>query len=240
MGHDDHRHAPVGELAHDVEDLADELRVERGGRLVEEHELGLHRQGPRDRDPLLLTAGELPGVGGALVLEPDAVEQVERLGLHLGLLAPLDPDGALHDVLQRCHVREEVEPLEDHADLTALSGDLLVLETEELRPALRLLLLVASELAVDPDAPGLDVLELVDAPQEGRLARAGGAEQADDLTLGDVDVDALEHLVAAERLVDVDRVHERHGRHQAPFPSALMPSSLAFFAWASGDFGSAP
>src|SRR3954467_3301909 len=41
VGHDDHRHAVVGQPAHDVEHLADELRVERAGRLVEEHQLRL-------------------------------------------------------------------------------------------------------------------------------------------------------------------------------------------------------
>ena len=66
----------LGEPAHDVEDLADELGVERARRLVEEHELGLHGEGARDRDALLLAAGELRGVGVRLVGEPDAVEQL--------------------------------------------------------------------------------------------------------------------------------------------------------------------
>ena len=47
------------EVAHDDEHLADELRVERRGDLVEEHHVRLHHQRPRDRDPLLLAAREL-------------------------------------------------------------------------------------------------------------------------------------------------------------------------------------
>ena len=56
---DDHRHPRLGELAHDAEHLADELRVERRGRLVEEHHLGVEAERARDRDPLLLPAREL-------------------------------------------------------------------------------------------------------------------------------------------------------------------------------------
>src|SRR5437763_3471757 len=55
---DDHRHARVRELADEIQDLADELRVERARDLVEQHQLRAHREGARDRDPLLLAAGE--------------------------------------------------------------------------------------------------------------------------------------------------------------------------------------
>ncbi len=51
-----------GEVDHHVEDLLDHLRVQRRGRLVEEHHLGLHREGAGDGDALLLAAGELGGV----------------------------------------------------------------------------------------------------------------------------------------------------------------------------------
>ena len=68
-----------GELLHHVEHLADQLRVERRGGLVEEHELRLHGQGAGDGDALLLPAGELRRVGVQLVVEADPREQ--RLGL---------------------------------------------------------------------------------------------------------------------------------------------------------------
>ena len=50
-----------GQVGHDGEHLGGHPRVERAGRLVEEDRLRLHRQGPGDRDPLLLAAGELRG-----------------------------------------------------------------------------------------------------------------------------------------------------------------------------------
>ena len=70
---------PRGELADHVEHLRDELRVERARDLVEQQQLGLHRERPHDRDALLLAAGEPVGVLVALVGEAEALEQRGRL-----------------------------------------------------------------------------------------------------------------------------------------------------------------
>src|SRR6266545_5794503 len=59
VGDHHHGHALAGEALHDAQHLPDQLRVEGGGRLVEEHELGVHGQGAGDRHPLLLAAREL-------------------------------------------------------------------------------------------------------------------------------------------------------------------------------------
>ena len=63
--------------ADDPEHFADQLGVERRGDLVEEHDPRPHRQGPRDRHPLLLPAGELARVGVRLVRESDEREQLQ-------------------------------------------------------------------------------------------------------------------------------------------------------------------
>ena len=72
-----------GEVLHHGEDLPDQLGVERGGRLVEEHDLGLHGQGARDGDPLLLAAGELDRVLVPLFGDADLLQKAhpELLGL---------------------------------------------------------------------------------------------------------------------------------------------------------------
>ena len=70
---DDHRDAVAGEVGDDLQHLADHLGVERGGRLIEEQHIGLHRQRPHDGDTLLLPAGELGGIGVRLVLKPHAL-----------------------------------------------------------------------------------------------------------------------------------------------------------------------
>ncbi len=70
---DDHRDAVAGEVGDDLQHLPDHLGVERGGRLIEEQHIGLHRQRPHDGDTLLLPAGELGGIGVHLVLKPHAL-----------------------------------------------------------------------------------------------------------------------------------------------------------------------
>ena len=197
---------PLGEVAHDLEHLADQLGVERARRLVEEHQLGVHRQGPGDGDALLLATGELGGVGRRLVAQARPARAARgRARRGLLLLDALDLHRRLDDVLEHRHVREEVEPLEAHADVAALGGDPLVGEAVQRAAAV----LVAHQVAVDPDPAAVDGLELVDAAQERRLARPGGAEQHDDLAAAHVHVDALEHLGAVEGLGDVDGVDER-------------------------------
>src|SRR4029078_12683844 len=44
VGDDQHGHALAGEVDHGVEHFLDHFRVERRGRLVEQHHLGVHRQ----------------------------------------------------------------------------------------------------------------------------------------------------------------------------------------------------
>ena len=69
VGDDDHGHAVIGELAHHAEHVADQLGIERRGRLVEQDRLRLHRERARDRDALLLAAGELRRMRVGLVGE---------------------------------------------------------------------------------------------------------------------------------------------------------------------------
>ncbi len=123
VGDADHRHAVARELLHHVEHVADRLGVERARRLVEQHQRRVHGERARDRDALLLAAGELAGIRVALVGEADACEQA--LGVGDGLV-PRDAAHAhrrLDDVVEHRQVRPEVEALEDEADLDALPGD---------------------------------------------------------------------------------------------------------------------
>ena len=58
----DHQHGQVvlfGQLADDVEHLADQFRIERRGRLVEQHDPRPHGERAGDADALLLAAGKL-------------------------------------------------------------------------------------------------------------------------------------------------------------------------------------
>src|SRR5207237_9222415 len=67
-------------------------RVERGERLIEQKDLGLGHQGARERDALLLPAGELRRKALGVALHVDQLEQFERgrAPLELGDAAHLE------------------------------------------------------------------------------------------------------------------------------------------------------
>ena len=65
-----------GQASHHGEHLADQLRIERRGRLVEEHHLGVHGKSTGDRDALLLPAGELNRVLVGLFGKPHQLEEL--------------------------------------------------------------------------------------------------------------------------------------------------------------------
>ncbi len=86
-------------------------------------------------------------------------------------------------------MREEVELLEDHADPAPYGVDV------DVR--------VGEFGAADEDLALAGFLQQVHTAQQRRLAGAGRADDADDLALADLQVDALEDLVVAEGLVQV-------------------------------------
>src|SRR4051794_21953073 len=83
-------------------------------------------------------------------------------------------------------------------------------------------LAVADELAVDPEATGVDALQVVDAAQEGRLARARRAEHAHHLARADLERHPAKHLESTEALV-----HALGPEHRVAHPAApdMPPSS---------------
>ena len=82
----------------------------------------------------------------------------------------------------------------DAVDVDALGGDL---------------------LALDDDPPGVDRLEQVDAAQQRRLAGPGRADEADDLVLGDVEVDAAQDLERRRTTCGAPRSRSAVGGHRA-------------------------
>ena len=101
-----------------------------------------------------------------------------------------------------------IEALEDHADPGALPSALLVGQGVQLDVAVGTLDLAhAHELAIDPYPAGVDGLQLVDAAQQGGLARAGGAHEHRHRAGRDGEVDALEDVQLAEELVEAAYAH---------------------------------
>ncbi len=149
MRDDDHRHPFLGKLAHHLQHLADQFRVKGGCRFVEEHQLGIHRQRARNGDTLLLAAREACGIGVGFLRQAHLLQQ--RMGARLSLLAwhTLHLHRRLGDILQRRQMREKIEPLEDHANLSAAARDITLAIRDQL--AIRRLA-IANELAIDIDA----------------------------------------------------------------------------------------
>ena len=116
VGDDHHRHAQTGELAHHGQHVADELGIECRGGLVEEHHLGVHAQGPRDRHALLLPTGHLAGIVGGVAEQPDALERQRGLFLGIASLHPTHRAQWQRNVLERRDVTEQVELLADQPD----------------------------------------------------------------------------------------------------------------------------
>ena len=196
VGHEQHRHAVLRQLLHDQQHLAGQLGVERRGHLVEEHDLGPHRQRPGDRDTLLLAARELRGEGVELVLEADAPQHFTReLTGFLGRLL-LHHAWRQGDVLADGQMRKQVEALEDDADL--------------LPELAQVGFGIVDPHPIDADGSGLDRFQPVDAAQQRALARARAPDDRHDLALGDVQRDILEHGHCAVTLVDPLDFNERH------------------------------
>ena len=99
------------------------------------------------------------------------------------------------DVLGDRHVRVERVGLEDHRHVAVLRQH------------------VGDVALADQHAAGGDGFEAGDHAQRRGLAAAGGAEQHEELAVGDGEVEALDHLDGAEGLADVG---ERHLHRVSP------------------------
>src|SRR5216684_526299 len=190
-----HCHAVVSELAHHGKHLADQFRIERGSRLVEQDRLGLHRQRTGDRDALLLAARKLRRKAFSLFGETHLRQQRATAFERLGTRFALHVDRSLDDVLQRRAVRKQIETLEHHRNLGSDRNNRRCLVIDP-RP-------------LHADVAGVVTFQAVDAAQDGRLAGTRRADDADHLALFDRGGDALEHLDRTEALVDVVKLNHR-------------------------------
>src|SRR5205823_3599695 len=116
----------------------------------------------------------------------------------------------------------QVEVLEHHPDLRPLARNLALVQLVQLVTGLA----VADQLAVDRQAPGIDLLEVVDAAQESGLAGTGRAEHAHHLAAAHAKRDSLQDLQAAEALVDAFGEDHRLA-HRLSFHAGSPASALA-------------
>src|SRR5947209_12677893 len=135
--------------------------VERGERLVEQEQTRVAGERARERDALRLAAGDGARAASGRVPDAEAFEQRQR---PRAPPAPRQVCDRELDVLQRRHVREEREVLEDVAHAAAAHGHVNAARRVEERLAVN-----GYKSRVGPDESG-------DGFQRLRLAGAGRAE----------------------------------------------------------------
>ena len=160
---------PLAEVDEQVEHLRLDRHVERGDRLVQHDELRFEHQGPRDRDPLPLSAGELVGIA------------LERRGGHARAVEGLFD--AMEAVGRVAHAMDDEPFLEDpphgHA---GIEGAVRILEHDLHPPAERPQRSVAERadiMAGDDDPPAGRLDQAEDAATDGRLPAAALADEAE-------------------------------------------------------------
>ena len=190
-----------GERSHGFEHLLDHLGIERGSRLVEQHDFRIHAERARDRDSLLLAAGKLAGIFLRLLGNLDPREQRHRKLFGVALRHLANPDRRQRAILENRQVRKKVEALKHHADFAAHLIDAL-----DVRRQLH---------AVDDDRPALMLLKPIDAANERRLARSGGAANDDALAAPHREIDIAQGVKGAVPFVNADELDRWRRRSHA-------------------------
>src|SRR6266508_1920831 len=151
----DEDHGQAGGLPELLELVVEQVagdRVQRTERLVHEQHVGLLGQGAGERDPLAHAAGQLVGALGGELGQPD-------LGQQPGCcLVPLGP-GHAPQPQRQLHVADGGQPGEQGRLLEQQRGG----------------------EAAGADRPDRGVVQPGDQVEQGALAAAGGADQADEL-----------------------------------------------------------
>ena len=184
--HDDDRLSVAVQLIEQRENLDARLRIEIARRLVGQQDRRIRDQRTRDRHALPLPARKLVGQVVSALRQTDPLQHALGLGLALPE-AQATIDQRLHDVLERRCARQQVEALEDEADLLIADvGELVFVEP------------VHVALIEHVTSTGRRI-ETADDVHQRRLARARRADEHDLLVVIDREikcVDGLDELLA--------------------------------------------
>jgi hypothetical protein len=193
-----------GEAADDLPHGATAARVQAGGRLVEVDDAGVADQRHREVEP----APHATGVGGGRLLgRVDQVEPFEQFGGAPPAFGPAE-------MVQVRHEDEVLLTGEELVDGGVLAGDA---DRGAYRVGVtgQVMARDAYLAAVGADERGQDL-------HHGGLARAVGAEQREDRSLGDLQIDAVEHDLVAVRLAQPGRHDRWGGGHVPSFPGSFV------------------
>ena len=227
MCYHDHGHAFLSQLFHQVQNLADHLRIQRGCGLIEEDHIRVHGKGPDDRHPLFLPAGQRGRINVRLIIQADPLQQLHCLLFCLAFdlfLRRRDRDQFLfiapefilkadHAVFPLCFLQILAAQIgRSHHDV--LQDRLIIEQVEVLEyhshvtaVDIDIHLHVRDVNALEDNASGRRVLHTVEAPQEGTLTGAGRSEHCDDIAFIDGDVDPFEDIKTTEAFLKINYVY---------------------------------
>ena len=175
------------QLFHQFDDLTAGMPVEIAGGFVGEQHRRLIDHRPGDGHPLALAAGEFVRFMMPSVAKPEGLDQTGAALVPFPARNPGQQQGQL-DVLLGGEPRDEMEKLEDEADLAAAGGgQLVVVEAGDI-------------LAFEEIGAAVRGVEQADDVEQGRFARAGRPHDRQVLARLDGQRDLVHgpHLLAAD------------------------------------------
>lgn len=191
MGDEQQRHAALGLLREKkIGNLAAGIRVEVTGRLVGNQQCRRRCERPGDGDTLLLASGKLAGVMAQPFAETDGFQLAARDLERVLYTRELQRD---RDILDGRHIGDQMEGLEDDADIAATEiGDLILAEPVKRR-------------VLDMDFTAIQSLEAGKNHQERRFSGTGRSDNTDRFAFADRQIDPFQHMDgsggAAERQI---------------------------------------
>ena len=188
-----HGHAFAGELVNLVPELAPGLRIDPGGRLIEQQDLGVVQHSSRQREALFPAARKLARELTGAARQPQPLER--GIDPRVALIQPIDPRDELK-VFADCQIAEQPELLCHIADL-ALDPAALGSQIKPQHFALT---------RIGNDQPA-------DHPERGGLARAIGTKEAAYPALVHRQVEFIDHGAAGKALGQALDSDDRHFIH---------------------------
>src|SRR6266566_4930659 len=177
------------DLQQQLNDLPRGGRIEVSRGLIREKNPWVVDEGPGDRHPLLLAARKLVGVFGLFSFETHDAEHLLDLRLEMAQRALGHAQREGH-VLEDGQVGQQLEILEDHADLPP--------EVRQVAP-----LEPAQVLSFDVDAAGRRFFLADQETHQRRLPGATGTDEKDEVLLGNFEADVAQR----DRAVGIGLLH---------------------------------
>ncbi len=189
------------DLGQQLQHLGGGLRVQRAGGLVAEQDVRLGGQRPGDADALLLPTGQLRRVFACVIFQADAPEQGGDTTLDLAFRVAAGQTQRHGDIIGDRLGHQQIEVLEDHPHALAKAPQAFGIQRGDI-------------FAVDQDATAGRFFQPVDQAQQGALAGAGVADQAEHLAGADFQPGRLQrgNIATGNPVGFMDVLEFDHGR----------------------------